>query len=65
MVRTEVATLRLDDPSKLRQLKRKAALVETELGQRVFPIIVTHFAKGTLLERAQKAGILVVQSFEW
>ena len=59
------ATLRLDDPSKLRQLKRKAALVETELGQRVFPIIVTHFAKGTLLERAQKAGILVVQSFEW
>ena len=59
------ATLRFDDPSKLRQLKRKVALVETELKQKVFPVIVTHFAKGALLERAQKAGILVVQSFEW
>ncbi len=59
------ATLRFDDPSKLRQLKRKVALVETELKQKVFPVIVTHFAKGALLEKAQKAGILVVQSFEW
>jgi len=59
------ATLRFDDPSKLRQLKRKVALVEAELKQKVFPVIVTHFAKGALLEKAQKAGILVVQSFEW
>ena len=59
------ATLRFDDPSKLRQLKRKVALVEAEFKQKVFPVIVTHFAKGALLEKAQKAGILVVQSFEW
>lgn len=59
------ATLRLDDPSKLRQLKRKAALVETELGQRAFPVLVNHFAKKALLEKAEKAGIMVVQSFQW
>jgi len=59
------ATLRLDDASKLRQLKRKAAMVETEMGQKVFPVIVTHFAKRTLLEKAERAGVLVVQSFEW
>jgi len=59
------ATLRLDDPSKLRQLKRKAALVETELGQKVFPVLVTHFAKKALLEKAEKAGVMVVQSFQW
>ena len=59
------AVLRLDDTSKLRRLKEKAALVETELGERVLPVLVTHFAVGRLLERAERAGVMVVQSFEW
>ncbi len=59
------AVLRLDDPSKLRRLKEKAALVETELGEKVLPVLITHFAVKRLLERAERAGVLVVQSFEW
>ena len=59
------AVLRLDDPSKLKQLKEKAAFVETELGERVLPVLVTHFAVRRLLERAERAGVMVVQSFEW
>jgi len=59
------AVLRLDDTSKLRRLKEKAALVETELGERVLPVLVTHFAVRRLLERAERAGVMVVQSFEW
>ena len=59
------AVLRLDDPSKLKQLKEKAAFVETELGEKVLPVLVTHFAVGRLLERAERAGVMVVQSFEW
>ena len=58
------AVLRLDDPSKLRALKEKALLVQEEMGGKVLPLVVTHFAKGKLLERAKKADILVVQSFE-
>ena len=59
------AVLRLDDTSKLRRLKEKAALVETELGEKVLPVLVTHFAVRRLLERAERAGVMVVQSFEW
>ena len=59
------AVLRLDDPSKLRRLKEKAALVEAELGEKVLPVLVTHFAVRRLLERAERAGVMVVQSFEW
>ena len=59
------AVLRLDDPSKLKQLKEKAAFVETELGEKVLPVLVTHFAVGRLLERAERAGVMVFQSFEW
>jgi len=39
--------------------------VETELGEKVLPVLVTHFAVGRLLERAERAGVMVVQSFEW
>lgn len=59
------AVLRLDDSSKLRQLRRKVGLVAEEYGGEVLPIIVTHFATKRLLERAKKAGFIVVQSFEW
>ena len=40
-------------------------MVKENLGGEVLPIIVTHFARKELIERAKKAGIIVVQSFEW
>ena len=59
------AVLKLDDRSKLRLVWDKVNVVREEFGGEVIPIIVTHFAKPDVLERAQKAGIIVIQSFEW
>ena len=59
------AVLRLDDRSKLRKIKRKVDLVADEYKAEVLAIVVTHFATSKLREEAQKAGFLVVQSFEW
>jgi len=59
------AVLKLDDPSKLKQVWDQLGEVKEELGGEVLPIIITHFARPDVLERAKKAGILVVQSFEW
>ncbi len=59
------SVLKLDDATKLRQVWKKVEVVKEELGGEVQPIIVTHFAKPEILERAKKAGIIVVQSFEW
>ncbi len=59
------AVLRLDDRSKLRLVMDKANIVREELGGEVVPIIVTHFARPDILERANRAGVIVIQSFEW
>ncbi len=59
------AVLKLDDAAKLKQVWRKVEAVKEEIGGEVVPIIVTHFAMPKVLERAKKAGIVVVQSFEW
>lgn len=59
------AVLKLDDRSKLRQVWDKVSIVREEFGGEVIPIMVTHFAKPDVLERASKAGIIVIQSFEW
>jgi len=59
------AVLRLDDKGKLRKIKRKAELVSREYGLEVVPVVVTHFATRRLKEEADKAGFLVVQTFEW
>ncbi len=59
------AVLRLDDKTKLRQLWKKVEIVKESYGGEVIPILVTHFAKKELLKLAEKAGIIVVQSFEW
>ena len=59
------AVLKLDDAAKLKQLWRKVEAVKEEIGGEVVPILVTHFAKPDVLERAEKAGIIVVQSFKW
>ena len=59
------AVLKLDDREKIRWVWDKVELVKEVLGGEVMPIIVTHFAKKDIFNRAQKAGIIVVQSFEW
>jgi len=59
------AVLRLDDKGKLRKILRKVELVSKEYGLEVVPLVVTHFATRRLLEEAEKAGFLVVQTFEW
>ena len=59
------AVLRLDDLSKLRKVKKKVKLASEEFHQEIVPIIVTHFARKKVFEKAREAGFLVVQSFEW
>ena len=59
------AVLKLDDREKLKWVWDKVELVKETLGSEVMPIIVTHFARKNVYERAKKAGIIVVQSFEW
>ena len=59
------AVLRLDDLSKLRKVNRKVKLASEEFDQEIVPIIVTHFARKKVLEKAREARFLVVQSFEW
>ena len=59
------AVLRLDDLSKLRKVKKKVKLASEEFDQEIVPIIVTHFARKKVFEKAREAGFLVVQSFEW
>uniref|UniRef100_A0A832EEN3 Chordopoxvirus fusion protein n=1 Tax=Desulfacinum infernum TaxID=35837 RepID=A0A832EEN3_9BACT len=59
------SVLRLDDASKLKSLRQKLEKVRAVTGEELLPIIVTHYAKPKVLEKAREAGILVIQSFEW
>ncbi len=59
------AVLKLDDVSKLGKVWNQVMEVKKEFGGEVIPIIITHFARPKVLEKARKAGILVIQSFEW
>ena len=59
------SVLKLDDREKLRQVWTSVELVKEVYGGEVIPIIITHFARREVVERAEKAGIIVVQSFEW
>ncbi|MBX6423044.1 hypothetical protein [Thermosulfurimonas sp. F29] len=59
------AVLKLDDVAKLKQVWKKVEAVKEEIGGEVVPIVVTHFALPKVLERAERAGMVVVQSFEW
>ncbi|MEJ5366450.1 MAG: hypothetical protein WHS86_15250 [Desulfosoma sp.] len=59
------SVLRLDDASKLKSLMDKVEKVGSVYGDELVPILVTHFAKPKVLDKARQAGICVVQSFEW
>jgi chromosome segregation ATPase len=62
--------LRLDDTKKrddvFKQLEKKISAVKKVYGDvQIVPLIVTHFAKESMLKKAKEKGIIVVQSFEW
>jgi len=57
--------LKLDDRSKLGRVWDKVRVVKEEFGKDVVPVLVTHFARPDVLEKAKKSGIIVIQSFEW
>ena len=57
--------LRLDDHSKMGQLEKNVKAVKAEFKQEVIPLMITHIAHPAILEKAQKKGVLVIQSFEW
>lgn len=59
------SVLKLDDLSKLNAVMRKVEAVEEEVEEEIVPIVITHFAKKKILDRAEKKGIIVVQSFQW
>ena len=58
--------LKLTGVGKFRQLARKVSAVREEYGDvPVVEILLTHFARSQVLERAKEKGIIVIQSFEW
>jgi DNA repair exonuclease SbcCD ATPase subunit len=57
--------LRLDDRSKMKQLEKQVTIVRKQYHLSVVPLVVTHFARATVLEKARKDGVIVVQTFEW
>jgi chromosome segregation ATPase len=62
--------LRLDDTKKrvdvFKQLEKKISAVKKVYGDvQIVPLIVTHFAKASMLKKAKERGIIVVQSYEW
>ncbi len=48
------------------QLSEKVAVVQAaHPGVKIIPLIVTHYARPSVVEQAEKEGIIVAQSFEW
>lgn len=57
--------LRLSSVGKLKQLDKKVHLVKKHYQGDCIPLLITHFARPVVLDRAKEMGITVVQSFEW
>ena len=57
--------LKLDDQSKLAKLDKKIKAVRKEYSQKIIPLMLTHFARSIIVEKAKEKGVLVVQSFQW
>jgi len=48
------------------QLQNKVDIVAAaNPGQEIVPLLITHYARPAIIERARADGIIVVQSFEW
>lgn len=59
------SVLKFDDRNKLRQLEDAVEMVRQSTSCPIIPLIVTHYARPSLLTKTQTEGILVAQSFEW
>ncbi len=59
------SVLKFDDRNKLRQLEDAVEMVRQSTSRPIIPLIVTHYARPSLLTKTQAEGILVAQSFEW
>lgn len=59
------SVLKFDDRNKLRQLEDAVEIVRQSTSRPIIPLIVTHYARPSLLTKTQAEGILVAQSFEW
>jgi len=57
--------LRLSSVGKLKQLEKKVSLVKRHYPGECIPLMITHFARQPVLDRAKEGGIIVIQSFEW
>jgi len=57
--------LRLSSVGKLKKLERKVSLVKKHYPGECIPLMITHFARQPVLDRAKEKGIIVIQSFEW
>jgi uncharacterized protein YoxC len=50
----------------LRQLARKAAIVQKKYPEsEIVQLLITHYARPGFLQKAEKAGVIIIQSFEW
>jgi chromosome segregation ATPase len=58
--------LKVTSIGKLKQLERKAAVVQESFpGKEIIKLLITHYARPAVLEKAKEKGIIVIQSFEW
>jgi len=57
--------LRLSGVGKLKQLEKKVSLVKRHYPGECIPLMITHFARQPVLDRAKEREIIVIQSFEW
>ena len=50
----------------LAQLARKVEVVREQFpGVEIAPLLITHYARPTFVQRAREEGVIVAQSFEW
>ncbi len=59
------SVLRLDDISKLLQVREQIKALKECHELPIIPVIITHFAHPGIQHQAESEGILVIQSFEW
>lgn len=60
------AKSRLDSVETLRQIDSQVEAARVAYpNKEIQPLLVTHYARPQLLERARTEGVIVVQSFEW
>ncbi|CAN2039020.1 Chordopoxvirus fusion protein [Candidatus Magnetomoraceae bacterium gMMP-15] len=59
------SVLKLDDRSKMKQLKKNVEAVKRHYDYPIIPLLITHFGRPDILEKAREEGIIIVQSFEW